>query len=65
LWRGRRDCGGIRRPLTGAFYAFELVIGAYSLANAIPVFAATLTASLTTQAIIGAPYDITAPRSPR
>jgi chloride channel protein, CIC family len=48
-------------PLTGAFYAFELIIGAYSLANAIPVFAATLAASLTTQAIIGAPYNITAP----
>ena len=48
-------------PLTGAFYAFELIIGAYSLANAIPVFAATLAASLTTQAIIGAPYHITAP----
>ncbi len=48
-------------PLTGAFYAFELIIGTYSLANAIPVFAATLAASLTTQAIIGAPYDITAP----
>ena len=29
-------------PLTGAFYAFELIIGAYSLANAGPVFAATL-----------------------
>jgi CIC family chloride channel protein len=48
-------------PLTGAFYAFELIIGAYSLANAIPVFAAALAASLTTQAIIGAPYNITAP----
>src|ERR1700734_1508351 len=48
-------------PLTGAFYAFELIIGAYSLANAIPVFAATLAASLTTQAVIGAPYNITAP----
>ncbi len=48
-------------PLTGAFYAFELIIGAYSLANAIPVFAAALAATLTTQAIIGAPYDITAP----
>jgi chloride channel protein, CIC family len=48
-------------PLTGAFYAFELIIGVYSLANAIPVFAAALAASLTTQAVIGAPYDITAP----
>ena len=49
-------------PLTGAFYAFELIIGAYSLANAVPVFAATLAASLTTQAIIGAPYEISAPK---
>src|SRR5208282_6369921 len=48
-------------PLTGAFYAFELIIGAYSLANAIPVFAPTLAASLTTHAVIGAPYNITAP----
>jgi chloride channel protein, CIC family len=48
-------------PLTGAFYAFELIIGAYSLANAIPVFAAALAATLTTKAIVGAPYDITAP----
>src|SRR5579872_7166879 len=48
-------------PLTGAFYAFELIIGAYSLANAIPVFAAALAAAITTKAIIGAPYNITAP----
>jgi chloride channel protein, CIC family len=46
-------------PLTGAFYAFELIIGAYSLANAIPVFAATLAASLTTQA-----RPTTSPRPP-
>ena len=48
-------------PLTGAFYAFELIIGAYSLANAGPVFAASLVAVLTTKAIIGSPYVITAP----
>jgi CIC family chloride channel protein len=48
-------------PLTGAFYAFELIIGAYSLAIAGPVFAATLTASLTTKALVGAPYVINAP----
>ena len=48
-------------PLTGAFYAFELIIGAYSLAIAGPVFAATLAASLTTKAIVGAPYVITVP----
>ncbi|MBV9287747.1 MAG: chloride channel protein [Hyphomicrobiales bacterium] len=48
-------------PLTGAFYAFELIIGAYTLANVGPVFAATLVAALTTRAIIGAPYEIGAP----
>ena len=51
-------------PLTGAFYAFELIIGAYSLANAVPVFAATLTATLTTKAILGAPYVILVPDAP-
>ena len=51
-------------PLTGAFYAFELIIGAYSLANVGPVFAATLVAALTTKAIIGAPYEIAAPGAP-
>ena len=48
-------------PLTGAFYAFELIIGAYSLANVGPVFAATLVAALTTRAIIGPPYEIAVP----
>jgi chloride channel protein, CIC family len=51
-------------PLTGAFYAFELIIGAYTLANVVPVFAATLTAVLVTKAIIGAPYVIEAPAAP-
>jgi chloride channel protein, CIC family len=51
-------------PLTGAFYAFELIIGAYTLANVVPVFAATLTAVLVTKAIIGAPYVIEAPEAP-
>ncbi len=48
-------------PLTGAFYAFELIIGAYSLANAVPVFAAALAATLTAKAISGSPYEIAAP----
>ena len=48
-------------PLTGAFYAFELIIGAYSLANAGPVFAAAVSAVLTAKAINGAPYVIQAP----
>ena len=54
LWRGRRDRGGVRRAANRPFFAFAFIIGAYSLANAIPVFA-TLAASLTTQAVIGAP----------
>jgi len=51
-------------PITGAFYAFELIIGVYSLAIAGPVFAATLTATLTTKAIVGAPYVISVPDAP-
>jgi chloride channel protein, CIC family len=48
-------------PLTGAFYASELIIGAYSLANAGPIFAAALAATLTTKALLGAAYVIVAP----
>ncbi|MGO4869316.1 MAG: chloride channel protein [Roseiarcus sp.] len=48
-------------PLTGAFYASELIIGAYSLVNAGPIFAAALAATLTTKALLGAPYVIVAP----
>ena len=48
-------------PLTGAFYASELIIGAYSLAIAGPIFAAALAATLTTKALLGAPYVIVAP----
>ncbi|MDH6230406.1 CIC family chloride channel protein [Mesorhizobium soli] len=35
-------------PLTGAFYAFELIISTYSIANVAPVMAAAVSASLTT-----------------
>jgi CIC family chloride channel protein len=45
-------------PLTGAFYAFELVIGFYSVANAAAVAGAALAAVLTAQALGGAPYSI-------
>lgn len=48
-------------PLTGAFYAFELIIGEYSLANAGPVIAAALAGSLTVRTLGGAPYNVTAP----
>ena len=58
---GGAIAGAFGAPLTGAFYAAELIVGAYSLANAGPIFAATLAASLTTKALIGAPYVIVAP----
>lgn len=34
-------------PLTGAFYAFELILGSYSIAAFAPVMAATFTATVT------------------
>jgi CIC family chloride channel protein len=45
-------------PLTGAFYAFELIIGVYGLASVAPVMAAALAAVLASQALGGAPYAI-------
>ena len=58
---GAAIAGAFGAPLTGAFYASELIIGAYSLANAGAIFSASLAASLTTKALIGAPYVIVAP----
>ena len=51
-------------PLTGAFYAFELVIGAYSLGNAAPVLTAAVAGRLTVHVLGGAPYSIEAPPVP-
>jgi CIC family chloride channel protein len=45
-------------PLTGAFYAFELIIGVYTVASAAPVLAASIAAVLTTQMLGGASYGI-------
>jgi CIC family chloride channel protein len=50
-------------PLTGAFYGFEVVIGAYSVVNVAPVLAAAISASLVTQAIGGSLYHIDAETS--
>jgi CIC family chloride channel protein len=36
-------------PLTGAFYAFEIIIGSYTIANIAPVVAASLAAVMVTQ----------------
>jgi CIC family chloride channel protein len=48
-------------PLTGAFYAFEIVIGAYTPAAIAPVAAACIAAVLTIRAAGGAPYLIALP----
>ena len=45
-------------PLTGAFYAFELVIGVYSVGTAASVAGSSVAAVLMTRALGGAPYSI-------
>jgi CIC family chloride channel protein len=47
-------------PLTGAFYAFELIVGVYSVANVAAITAAAVTAVLTATALGGAPYALNA-----
>jgi CIC family chloride channel protein len=50
-------------PLTGAFYAFELVIGTYSLATLAPVMAAAICAIATVRVLSGdvAGFDVHVP----
>jgi len=48
-------------PLTGAFYAFEIVIGAYSPSALAPVAAAALAGTFVAQAMGLTPYLLTAP----
>lgn len=45
-------------PLTGAFYAFEIVIGSYAPSMIAPVAAAALTSVITARALGAAPYSI-------
>ena len=53
-------------PLTGAFYAFELIVGAYSVSNVAPILAASLAGVLTARRRAGSvTYHITAPPWPR
>lgn len=52
-------------PLAGAFYAFEIVIGAYTPAAIAPVAAASLTATLVTRSLGFEPYLIAAPATDR
>ncbi len=48
-------------PLAGAFYAFELVIGTYSLANLAPVTLASICAIIVTHAMDGAAPSLNLP----
>jgi CIC family chloride channel protein len=50
-------------PLTGAFYAFELVIGTYSLATLAPVVASAISAVMVQRLLVGDEpgYDIPMP----
>ena len=45
-------------PICGAFYAFEIVIGAYTVANVAPVMAAAICGMLVSQSLGGALYHI-------
>jgi CIC family chloride channel protein len=45
-------------PLTGAFYAFELIIGTYTTAALAPVLTASIVAVLVSRAIAAGSYDI-------
>ncbi len=47
-------------PLTGAFYAFEIVIGAYSPSALAPVAVAAIGAILAAQALGATPYELSA-----
>ena len=46
-------------PLTGAFYAFELIVGSYSISNVAPILAASLSGVLTARAVRAVTYHIT------
>ncbi len=45
-------------PITGAFYACELIVGVYSVGSAAPILAASLAAAITAQWLGGAPYSL-------
>jgi CIC family chloride channel protein len=45
-------------PLTGAFYAFELIVGSYSVSNVAPILAASVAGVLTARAMRAVTYHI-------
>ncbi len=48
-------------PITGAFYACELIVGVYAVGSAAPILAASLAGALTAQWLGGAPYSLETP----
>lgn len=48
-------------PLTGAFYACELVVGVYAISSAAPIFIAAIAGSLVAERLGGAPYSLGLP----
>jgi CIC family chloride channel protein len=48
-------------PLTGTFYACELIVGVYSVASAAPILAASISATLVAQRLGGNTYALTIP----
>lgn len=50
--------GAFNAPLTGAFYAFELIIGTYSLGTFAPVAVSAIVSVAVVQAIGSAPFDL-------
>jgi chloride channel protein, CIC family len=49
-------------PITGAFYACELIVGVYAVGSAAPILAASLAGALTAQWLGGAPYSLEIPK---
>jgi CIC family chloride channel protein len=49
-------------PITGAFYACELIVGIYSVGSAAPILAAAISAALTARWLGGASYVIEVPK---
>ncbi len=56
--------GAFNAPLTGSFYAFELVIGTYTLATFAPVAVAALVSQAVVQALGGSIFDLNAQITP-
>ena len=55
--------GAFNAPLTGSFYAFELVIGTYTLGSFAPVAVAALVSQAVVRALAGSIFDL-APQVP-